>query len=87
MKKKLVFNVDQIIQANLMMPSIQRTLKEEFKIFNISYNVITNEKFIKFYKNWPEERKEYFHKIIGGNVYRHKVKDFLNKISKNEVKI
>ena len=68
MKRKLVFNVDQIIQANLMMPSIQRTLKEEFKIFNISYNVITNQKFINFYKNWPEDKKENFYKIIGGNV-------------------
>ena len=48
-KTSLNFNINQVIEANLAMPSIQRTLKNEFKIFNFNFSTITSEKFINNY--------------------------------------
>jgi hypothetical protein len=84
-KTSLNFNINQVIEANLAMPSIQRTLKNEFKIFNFNFSTITSEKFINNYKTWPIQKKEEFYRTLGGNVFSKKVQYLLENINKNEV--
>lgn len=82
MKRKFInFKTEQIIQGNLEMPSIQKVLKDEFKIFNSYYSTITSDKFLKNYKNWPISRKDCFCKTIGGKVFFRKVKEMLENMS------
>lgn len=80
MKRKLNLSVDQIIIGNLTMPTNQRILSKDFKIFNFNYRAITSRQFINVYKVWPEEKKEKFYKIIGGKVFSKKVKDLYSNI-------
>lgn len=79
------FKINDVIEANLTMPSIQKILKEEFKIFNFKYSTITSDRFIRNYKFWPNEKKEQFYKILGGKVYSRKVKNLLESVQINEV--
>lgn len=81
--KLSLFKINQVIEANLTMPSVQKLLKEKFKIFNYNYSTITSQKFIENYKFWPNEKKEYFYKILGGRVYSKKVRDLLESIQNN----
>jgi len=80
MKNKLNFSVDKIIVGNLTMPSNQEALYKEFKIFDFDYKTITSKKFINSYKNWPEDKKEKFYKIIGGKVFSKKVKELYDNM-------
>lgn len=80
MKNK--YPIDQIIQANLDLPSAQRVLKNEYKIYNFNYSTITNPKFISVHNNWPCLKKDKFYKILGGKVYFKKVKDLFNTKNK-----
>jgi len=80
MKKKLNLSVDQIIIGNLTMPSNQRELSKNFKIFDFNYNAITSKRFVNLYKVWPEDKKEKFYKIIGGKVFSKKVKELYKGI-------
>lgn len=84
MKKRFInFKVDQVIQANLEMPSVQKTLKDDFKIFNFCYSTIKSDKFLNLYKNWPTSKKDYFCRTIGGKVFSRKVQSLLESIYKN----
>lgn len=83
--KKLNYNfsVDQIIEGNLSVQSIQKSLKDNFGILKPSVTILKNPNFIKNYKNWDETKKHLFIKTIGGVVYYGKIKKYLNEIVEN----
>lgn len=77
------FKIDEIIQANLGVQSIQKSLKDNFGIFKADISIFKNDNFIKNYSSWSEDKKHKFIKTIGGVVYYGKVKSYLNQIVKN----
>lgn len=87
MKNKKInynFSVDQIIENNLSMQTIQKNLKDDFGILNPNINIFKNNNFIQNYKSWDDNKKHKFIKIIGGVVYYGKIKNFLQKIIEGE---
>ena len=90
MKNKKInynFKIDQIIESNLSVQSIQKSLKDNFGILKPEISLFKKNNFIKNFSSWDQEKKNKFIKTIGGMVYFNKVKDFFDKISNNEVKI
>jgi len=86
MKNKLNFTVDKVIQNNLDMPSNQKLLSQNFKIFKFNYQTITSQKFLEAHNNWPEDQKEKFYKIIGGKIFFKQVKNlYANKFMENKI--
>ena len=83
--KKLNYNfsIDQIIEGNLSIQSIQKNLKDNFGILKPSVTIFKNPNFIKNYRNWDESKKHQFIKTIGGVVYYGKIKKYLNDIIEN----
>ena len=77
------FSIDQIIEGNLSVQSIQKSLKDNFGILKPSLTILKNPNFIKNYKNWDETKKHLFIKTIGGVVYYGKIKKYLNEIVEN----
>ncbi|NBW12422.1 MAG: hypothetical protein EBR82_30765 [Caulobacteraceae bacterium] len=77
------FSIDQIIEGNLSVQSIQKSLKDNFGILKPSLTILKNPNFIKNYKNWDETKKHLFIKTIGGVVYYGKIKKYLNEIIEN----
>lgn len=84
-RKKINYNfpVDKIIEGNLSVQSIQKSLKDNFGILKPSLTIFKNPNFIKNYKNWDENKKHQFIKTIGGVVYYGKIKKYLNDILEN----
>lgn len=86
MKSKKInynFSIDQIIEGNLSVQSIQKSLKENFGILRPSVTILKNPNFIKNYRNWDENKRHQFIKTIGGVVYYGKIKKYLNDIIEN----
>lgn len=81
------FSIDQIIESNLNIQSIQKSLKDNFGILKPNLTIFKNPNFIKNYISWNEEKKHRFIKTIGGVVYYGKVKNYLNTIINNGEKI
>lgn len=83
--KKINFNfsIDQIIEGNLSIQSIQKSLKDNFGILKPSVTIFKNPHFIKNYKNWDENKRHQFIKTIGGVVYYGKIKKYLNDMIEN----
>jgi len=77
------FPVDKIIEGNLSIQSIQKSLKDNFGILKPSLTIFKNPNFINNYKNWDEGKKHQFIKTIGGVVYYGKIKKYLNDIINN----
>lgn len=77
------FSVDQIIEGNLSVQSIQKSLKDNFGILKPSVTIFKNPNFIKNYKNWDDNKRHQFIKTIGGVVYYGKIKKYLNDIIEN----
>lgn len=77
------FSIDQIIEGNLSVQSIQKSLKDNFGILKPSVTIFKNPNFIKSYKNWDENKRHEFIKTIGGVVYYGKIKKYLNEIIGN----
>jgi len=88
MKKKLnlyqAIPIEKIIQSNLSVQSIQRSLTKDFGIKNPNYSNLTNCNFLKFYDSWNEEKRNKFIKTIGGVVYFSKIKNFLQKLEREQ---
>ena len=79
---KTIYPIDQIIQANLDLPTTQRILKNEYRIYNFNYHTITSPKFVSIHDNWAYSKKDKFYRILGGKVYFKKVKDLFNTKNK-----
>lgn len=75
------FTIDQIIESNLSVQSIQKSLKDNFGILSINITTFKNPNFIKKYTSWDTEKRSKFIKIIGGVVYYNKIKNYLEKIT------
>jgi hypothetical protein len=88
MKKRLnlyqAIPIEEIIQSNLSVQSIQRSLTKDFGIKNPNYSNLTNFNFLKFYDSWNEEKRNKFIKTIGGVVYFSKIKNFLEKLEREQ---
>lgn len=78
--KKRIFNfpAQSIIEANLNLQTIQRTLSQEYKIYSPKLETLVSDRFISMYKNWDEKRKENFVKTIAGKLNFKKVKFFFD---------
>jgi hypothetical protein len=85
MKKKIFnFPAQSIIEANLNLQSIQRSLFQDYRIYNPKIETLTSDKFISLYKNWTNEKKDNFIRTIAGKVNFKKVKTFFeNKIGES----
>lgn len=82
------FNIDEIIESNLAVQTIQKNLKNNFGILKPSINTFKNPNFIKNYKYWDADKKHKFIKTIGGVVYYGKIKNYLEELVKiNEEKL
>jgi hypothetical protein len=77
------FPIDEIIEGNLCIQSIQKSLKDNFGILKPTLTTFKNPNFIKNYQNWNDEKKHNFIKTIGGVVYYGKIKNFLNNLVEN----
>ena len=80
--KKLNYNfpIDEIIEGNLSVQSIQKSLKDNFGISKPTLTTFKNLNFIKNYQHWDEDKKHRFIKTIGGVVYYGKVKNYLDDL-------
>lgn len=76
------FPIAQIIENNLTLPSIKRSISLDFGIRDLSIDSFKNSKFITMYNNWDEDRKNKFTKIIGGVVYFKKIKEYIDSLEK-----
>ena len=78
-KKTFNFNPESIIEANLNLQTIQRTLSQNYKIYNPKLETLTSERFISIYKNWENKKRDDFVRIIAGKVNFKKVKLFFEE--------
>jgi hypothetical protein len=89
MKRKISFYqsipIEKIIENNLSLQTIQRSLTKEFGVKNPNYTNLTNSNFLKFYDSWSEEKRNKFIRTIGGVVYFSKVKKFLENLERNKI--
>jgi len=77
---QLKFNPKEIIESNLTLPSIQKTLVSEYKIFKPEAKVILSNNFLSYFKTWQDSKKDSFIKLISGKVNFYKVKKFFIEI-------
>ena len=70
MKPKLLFPIETVIEGNLGLQTVNRTLQNDYKIYNPNVKLFTTEKFISSFNNWPNNKKENFIKIIIRYKYR-----------------
>lgn len=79
--RKRIFNfpAQSIIEANLNLQTVQRSLSQEYKIYSPKLETLISDKFISMYRNWDEKRKENFVKTIAGKLNFKKVKNFFDE--------
>lgn len=83
MKMKFAFNIESIIEGNLALQSVARILQNEYKIYNPNLKLLTSEKFINSYNNWPSSKKENFIRLIAGRANFKKGLNFFNRLGEN----
>ena len=64
-KNIFIFNIKDVIQANLSLQTVQRNLKQNFGLNNYDIKTVLNEKYINIYKSWDEEKRKLFISTIG----------------------
>jgi hypothetical protein len=83
-KLKFDFPAQIIIENNLGLQSIQRTLSRDYKIYTPKLETLTSNKFISIYSTWDTKRKEDFVRTVAGKINFKKVKTFFdNQIGEN----
>lgn len=86
-KNKSIFNfkIEDIIQANLSLQTVQRTLKSSFNLNHFDVQTVFNSKYINIYKSWDENKQKLFISTIGGKANFYKTKNFIEeKINKEK---
>jgi len=83
MKMKFAFNIESIIEGNLALQTVTRTLQNEYKIYNPNLKLLTSEKFINNYNNWPVSKKENFVRLVAGRANFRKGLNFFTKLGEN----
>ena len=80
MRKKIFnFDAESIIEANLNLQTIQRSLFQDYKIYNPKLETLTSDRFISIYKNWENKKRDDFVRTIAGKVNFKKVKLFFEQ--------
>lgn len=60
------FSLEDIIRARLKMQSTQRKLDSNFNIRDLSFETISDSRFIKKFKSWElSKRKDFIYTIVG----------------------
>jgi len=77
--KYLNLKIEDVIKANLDTQTVQRTLKSKFGLLKSSFENIFSDKYMSYYKGWPEEKRKEFALVIGGKVNFKKTKFFIEK--------
>ena len=77
--KAFNFTVQSIIEDNLNLQSIQRSLSQDYKVYNPKLETLVSQKFVSLYKNWDNEKKDNFIRTIAGKVNFKKVKTFFEE--------
>ena len=77
-KLKFDFPAQIIIENNLGLQSIQRTLSRDYKIYTPKLETLTSNKFISIYSTWDTKRKEDFVRTVAGKINFKKVKTFFD---------
>lgn len=80
MKMKFAFNIESIIEGNLALQTVTRTLQNEYKIYNPNLKLLTSEKFIKNYNSWPGSKKENFVRLVAGKANFRKGQSYFTNI-------
>ena len=81
---KFNFTIENIIEANIGLQTIQSILKAKYNIFRPSVGLLTSDKFINVYRNWDSEKKDGFVRIVAGRANFKKAKLFYeSKSEKN----
>lgn len=78
-RKNFSFPIESIIEANLQLQTVQRSLAQEYKIFNPQINTICGDRFINLYSSWDDRKKSDFIRTIAGKVNFKKVKYFFDQ--------
>lgn len=78
-KKNFNFPIETIIEANLQLQTVQRSLAQEYKIFNPQITTIVGDRFINLYSSWDDKKRSDFVRTIAGKVNFKKVKYFFDK--------
>lgn len=81
------FNIEDIIQANLSLQTIQRTLKSNFGLNQFDVRTVFNPKYINVYKSWDENKQKLFISTIGGKANFYKTKNFIEQKINEENKL
>ena len=81
---KFNFTIENIIEANIGLQTIQSILKVKYNIFRPSVGLLTSDKFINVYRNWDSEKKDGFVRTVAGRANFKKAKLFYeSKSEKN----
>ena len=78
-KKTFNYSSENIIEANLDLQTVQRSLSKDYKIYSPKVETLICSKFISIYKNWDQNKQENFIKTIAGKVNFKKVKNFFDE--------
>lgn len=84
-KKTFNFSPENIIEANLNLQSVQRSLSQEYRIYSPRVETLTCNKFISMYKNWDQDRQNNFIRTIAGKVNFKKIKNFFDEKTKDTI--
>jgi hypothetical protein len=83
MKPKLLFPIETVIEGNLGLQTVNRTLQNDYKIYNPNVKLFTTEKFISSFNNWPNNKKENFIKLVAGKANFRKGLAYFNSLGAN----
>jgi hypothetical protein len=76
-KQTFNFNIRDVIQANLGLQTVQRTLEKSFGLYKFDVNTILDNKYINNFNKWDEDKKSLFISTIGGKANFYKTKKFI----------
>jgi hypothetical protein len=86
MRKKIFdYSPENIIEANLDLQTVQRSLSKDYKIYAPKVETLICNKFISIYKNWDQNKQENFIKTIAGKVNFKKVKNFFDEKTRSSI--
>ena len=84
-KKTFNYSSENIIEANLDLQTVQRSLSKDYKIYSPKVETLICSKFISIYKKWDQSKQENFIKTIAGKVNFRKVKNFFDEKTRGSI--
>jgi len=83
MKPKLLFPIETVIEGNLGLQTVNRTLQNDYKIYNPNVKLFTTEKFISSFNNWSNNKKENFIRLVAGKANFRKGLAYFSSLGAN----